>query len=569
MTTRLRCVRAGLRVLALATLALFSSAQAANTPMRKILEFARTDVATAAAGGIGAPADQGGGDGTLELDGVSGNITRALLYWNGIDIEYPAIGLTGGDGDYDQPQITFDGVAVTGTLVAAGGSNDCWPDAQATLPPSAATWRADVTDRVRMRGDGTYAFSGLSEKPGHSANGISLIVYFDDGNPANDLRIAHYEGLQSNRDSMRFETGFDYAGGAVEAVLQVSDGQSLLADSSLTWNTLPGMSSGSSTTLRYVTLYDGLTLWPGSTVPHMGHQRGDRPDTLWDIRHMPLTAMLGAPRRYATSFDYTSAQDCVSLQVVQLVQRADPAVPMLAPNPFDFGDVVAGGVSPAQRFTFTNWMPAPVQIGTPTFSGDPMFALVADTCAAQTLAPGASCTLDATFEPPLPGAPLAFDASLIVPFEDGVVHDPNPGEPYASLRGSSIPDAPFARVTFEPDVCAFAPTPIGTTSPPIRFRLRSSGTLPLVLDAVTASSSAFPLLATTCTAGAPLAPGSECALVVAFRPSSTTLATGSVRARWHADGMADASTYLPLQGRGVAGGSDGVFADGFESAVCY
>ncbi|WP_395684037.1 choice-of-anchor D domain-containing protein [Dokdonella sp.] len=546
-----------------------SAVHAANTPMHKRFEFARTDVAIAAAGGIGAPTEQGGGAGALELDGVQGDVTLALLYWNGIDIELPAMGLTGGDANYDQPQIQFDGVQVTGDPVAAGGSNDCWPDANSTLPPSAATWRADVTDRVRLRGDGTYTFSGLSAKPGHSANGLSLIVYFDDGNPANDLRVSHYDGLQSNREQMAFATAFDYAGGPVEAILHASDGQNTLADSTLLWTTLPGPTSGSSTTLRYGTLYDGLTLWPGSSVPHMGHQRGARPDTLWDVRHMPLTAMLGPQRHYTTSFAYASAQDCVSLHVVQVVRQADPLPPTLAPAPYDFGDVVAGATSPPRRFTFSNWMPGPVQIGTPSLTGGGVFHIVADTCSAQSVAPGAQCTVDVTFAPTFVGPVIAYEGTLTVPFEDAVVHSPNPAKPYALLRGSVVPTAPFSRLVFDPDRCAFASIPIGTTSAPVRFRVRSNGTLPLTLDTITGSGATYPLLATTCTAGSVLAPGSECAISVAFRPPSIATSTGFVRAGFHAEDTADASSYLPLQGRGVDVAGAEIFTDGFEPAQCY
>ncbi|HEU4665728.1 MAG TPA: choice-of-anchor D domain-containing protein [Dokdonella sp.] len=565
--SRLSMTRA--RTSALLLLACASAAFAENTPMRERFELPRTDLAMAAAGGIGAPASQSGGAGSLELDGVQGDVTLALLYWNGIDIEYPAAGLSGGDGDYDQPDIRFDGVDVTGILVASGGSNDCWPDAVSTLPPSAATWRADVTDRVRLRGNGTYTFSGLSAKPGHSANGISLIVYYDDGDASNDLRVTHYDGLQSNREQMAFATSFDYAGGAIEAILHASDGQRSLGDSSLEWSTVPGPTTGSSMRLRYVTLYDGLTLWPGVSVPHMGHQRGARPDTLWDIRRMPLTAMLGPPRHYASSFEYTSAQDCVSLQVVQVVRAADPLPPTLDPNPLDFGDLVAGMTSPPQRFTFTNWMPGPVEIGTPAVSGDSVFHIVADTCAAQTLAPGAHCTVDATFAPTVAGAATAYAARLVVPFEDAVVHSPTPAKPYATLRGSSVPAGPFSRLVFEPDRCAFASVPIGTTSPPVRFRVRNTGSLPLTFDAMTGGTAAFPLVGNTCAPASTLAAGSECAVAVAFHPSSVSLATTSILATYHAADASSASAHLPLQGRGIDVATEAVFADGFEATACY
>lgn len=171
------------------------------------LALDRTDSAIAAAGGIGAPSALGGGAGTLALTGVSGTVTHALLYWNGIDVELPGLGLTGGDGDSDQPDIESDGVPVGGARVAAFGNNHCWPPSPALS--SAALHRADVTALVAARGNGDYASSGLADKPGHSANGLSPIVYSDDGDPSDDVRITHSEGMQSDTGAMAFEPRID------------------------------------------------------------------------------------------------------------------------------------------------------------------------------------------------------------------------------------------------------------------------------------------------------------------------------------------------------------------------
>ena len=70
----------------------------------------------------------------------------------------PGLGFTGGDADYDQPDIRFDGTDILGTRVAGLGGNDCWGSGA----PSAGTYRADVTAQVQSRGNGDYAFSGLS-----------------------------------------------------------------------------------------------------------------------------------------------------------------------------------------------------------------------------------------------------------------------------------------------------------------------------------------------------------------------------------------------------------------------
>ncbi|MEP6483667.1 MAG: choice-of-anchor D domain-containing protein [Rudaea sp.] len=543
-------------------------AWATNTPMREYLSLDRTDYAIAGVSGIGAPPSQGGGAGSLPLSGVSGTVTLALLYWNGIDIEFPTAGLTGGDANYDQPQIVFDADEITGTRVGGFGSNDCWPSGDSALPPSAATYRADVTEQVRARGNGDYAFSGLTGKPGHSANGVSLIVYFDDGNPANDVRIAHYEGLQSNTETAHFAFEMDYVGGRVEAVLHGSDGQSLLTDGSLLWTTLPGRPDESvANTLKFTKLHDGLPLWPGSSVPNLAHQRNGNPAGLWDIRHMALTPLFGSPHHYSTHFDYSkSGQDCVSVHVVQIVRPADPQAPMLAPNPHDFGDIVTGTTSAAQRFTFTNLMPGPVDIQQSTIP-DTQFHIVAQTCSGQTLPAGATCTIDATFAPLAAQPAFPRTTALLVPFKD-LVFTPNAVNAYVELHGTAIPSTPFSRLSFEPRRCTFKPTAVATTSAPVHFNARSSGSLPLTLDSIVGGGARFPLVASTCVAGMTLQPGAACTLDIAFQPSVAAVASNVARIEYHAsDAPANSAMSLPLSGTGIGGG-DSVFGDGFEAATC-
>jgi len=376
-------------------LALASSLPAgANTPMRRYITLDRTDYVTAGVGGISAPAALGGATGTLTVAGVSGTVSLALLYWNGIDIDMPELGLTGGDADYDEPDIEFEDTPLTGTLVAHHGNNDCWPsDPQ---PPSAALYRADVTAFVAARGNGDYTFAGMADKPGHSVNGVSLIVYFDDGNPANDYKVTHFEGMQSNTEEFRFAFNLDYAGGAVDAVLHVSDGQSLLNDGPFYWDAPGPIPDLAHNEIRYDHLYDGQPPWAGESVPQLGHPRNNTAPGLWDIQHMPLTALYGPPKSYPTEVRYNLTSDCVSLQVAQIVQPADPQPPMLSPNPFDFGDVVIGTQSATQRFTLTNLLPDPIDVGSPQI-GVSQYVIVGETCGGATVAPGDSCWIDVAY----------------------------------------------------------------------------------------------------------------------------------------------------------------------------
>src|SRR5262245_10286607 len=195
-------VRASVPVLVL----LAAAAQAAPLTPRPVVSH--IDWTSAGVGGVG------DGAGIISLGNVVGTVRQALLYWHGIDLPGP----DGGDGVYDNENITFAGQPIVGTPIGDAGSN-CW------FPPaghsSSRSFRADVTALVT--GNGRYTVSGLSAKPGHNANGVSLIVFFDDGHVENDRDVVVFEGNDSNVvDSPREDdgwhavlTGIVYSGGPV------------------------------------------------------------------------------------------------------------------------------------------------------------------------------------------------------------------------------------------------------------------------------------------------------------------------------------------------------------------
>jgi hypothetical protein len=243
-------------------LGLAGPARAVETPMTLALDLPSTDVAVAGVGGIGERGPPGdGGAGVLALSGVSGTVQQAWLYWHGIDWQRAQYGFVGGNFDYDEASIEFDGQTVSGTRIAGMGSNNCWGNDSSPNTETAALYRADVTALVQAQGNGDYVFSGLSDGPGHSANGLSLIVYHDDGDPGNNVRVRHFEGLKAD-----WNTTFEvyYQGGPVEAVLHVVDGQSDFIQYATRWEALPNHpGGGGSNTLIYYPVHNGEPLWAG------------------------------------------------------------------------------------------------------------------------------------------------------------------------------------------------------------------------------------------------------------------------------------------------------------------
>jgi hypothetical protein len=170
-------------------------AVALATPIHNVRTESNIDWTSAGIGGVG------GGSGTIHLTGVSGTVHKAFLYWHGIDRK-----CLGGDGVYDNDTITFNGTQITGVSLGDATTN-CWllpsngPPCDVPTEGSSRAFRADVSALVT--GNGDYALSGLSAKTGHNANGASLVVTFDDGNPKNNRDLVFFEGNDSNNPVSR------------------------------------------------------------------------------------------------------------------------------------------------------------------------------------------------------------------------------------------------------------------------------------------------------------------------------------------------------------------------------
>ena len=94
-------------------------------------------------------------------------VTQAYLYWAGpTDLASPAANAS----------VTFAGAAVTGTNIGVSFDN-FWGFL------NSQAYRADVTSLVT--GNGAYSLANLV-KPNVEVNGASLVVFFNDGNAANN-----------------------------------------------------------------------------------------------------------------------------------------------------------------------------------------------------------------------------------------------------------------------------------------------------------------------------------------------------------------------------------------------
>ena len=156
---------------------------------------------------------RGVGEGAIELTGITGTVSAAYLYWHGP---------TSSNDPASNAQVVFGDTSITGTNIGTSGDN-FW-DAF-----NSQAYRADVTTLVT--GNGSYALSGFLKERA-DINGASLIVFFDDGNAANNRDIVLLDGNDANWDNPNDLYGWTaslpglrYIGGEASVTLHVSDGQ--------------------------------------------------------------------------------------------------------------------------------------------------------------------------------------------------------------------------------------------------------------------------------------------------------------------------------------------------------
>lgn len=277
-----------------------------------------TDFKSFGAGGLR------GGSGTITVEGVSGDVTTALLYWNG-----PT------RNGASNAAVNFDDNAITGADLGLSDDN-CW-----TPFTDSHTYWADVTSFVS--GDGAYDLSNFTKTDIDlgtvaDANGASLIVFFDDGNEANNRDVTMVDGNDSNVPNSHDSDGWDstingvqYQSGVANLQLHVSDGQSF-NDDAVSINSGPFLSAGQ--------LFDGDSV-PGT---FSGNDEGVT-GNLWDLKDYADISSFLSPGSNDLTLTSGLASDCLSL-VVALVDVPSPAVTDLTITKTDGNPVAAPGYGP-------------------------------------------------------------------------------------------------------------------------------------------------------------------------------------------------------------------------------
>jgi hypothetical protein len=241
----------------------------------------------------------GNGTGTIVVSGITGPVTRALLFWSSP---------SNSSDPTANSLVSFGGTSITGTNSGFANSN-CWPFA------NTQSYRADVTGLVS--GNGTYALSDFVKAgpPVVDMNGVSLVVFYNDESTLNNRDVYLVSTNDSNVALAGFDaaewstamTGVTYVGGTGQLQLHVADGQ-VADDGAVFLNGALIAAAGPN--------FEGNTLPPTQTTGN----------GLYDIRTFAIPA--GVLTAGSNTLTLTSAggADCLSV-VVMLV-----SVPTLPPD---------------------------------------------------------------------------------------------------------------------------------------------------------------------------------------------------------------------------------------------
>ncbi len=207
-----------------------------------------------------------------------------------------------------------------------------------------------------------------------------------------------------------------------------------------------------------------------------------------------------------------------------------PAALTLSPPSLSFAATTRGTTSAAQSIQLTSSGGVNVQLGTPSVTGD--YGITTNSCGG-TLAPGAGCTLQITFNPTTTGD---RPGQLTVPANVST------GQVTAALDGTGL--APAA-LSLAPTSLTFGATATGTTSPAQSITVANAGGSTAQLQPPTTAGD-FAISSTTC--GTTLAASASCSISVTFTPGATGSRTGVLTLQNNAPG---GTLTAPLNGTGA------------------
>jgi Abnormal spindle-like microcephaly-assoc'd, ASPM-SPD-2-Hydin len=209
----------------------------------------------------------------------------------------------------------------------------------------------------------------------------------------------------------------------------------------------------------------------------------------------------------------------------------------IAPSTLGFGNQAVNTSSAAQTITLTNTGTAILTVPSVVVSSN--FAET-NTCTANPVAPGGTCTISVTFTPT-----AAISYSGIVSITDTATNSPQT----VTLSGTGTA---AGAVTIAPTALTFAAQAIGTTSAPQTVTITNGGTASTSLAGFSLSANfAVATGGGTCGNNTTLAPAASCTFAITFSPTATGPLSGSFVVSQNVTGGGPLT--VALSGTGTAG----------------
>jgi hypothetical protein len=239
-----------------------------------------------------------------------------------------------------------------------------------------------------------------------------------------------------------------------------------------------------------------------------------------------------------SAFQGTDATGTEDAFVAQIQAVALSPSLNLTPNPVVYGNQAEGTTSSSQSVFLSNSGTGPLNLTSITVSGNFSLTTTSTSCpyATGTVVSGGSCTIDITFTPASLGS---LNGTL-------TVTDNATGSPQTvSLSGTGTPDVPEAGVS-TPNL-SFGNQSLNTTSTPQQVMLGNSGTAPLTIASITASTN----FAESDACGGTVAIGGSCTLNVTFTPTTSGSISGTLTITDNSNGTAGSTQMVSLSGTGA------------------
>ena len=276
--------------------------------------------------------------------------------------------------------------------------------------------------------------------------------------------------------------------------------------------------------------------------PCIGTPMPPRATCSFEISFSPTA--VGPAEAFATITDDAPG----SPHVLSVVGIGSGALAVLSSTSLSFGNQPQGSISASKAVTLFNQGNQPLTVTNlaPTGADANQFALQSNNCDSNSIAGGASCTINVVFAPQ---GTASYQAEIDIIDNSGGL---TAAKQVIALSGTGVAASPIANLS--PASLTFGTLAVGTTSGPQPITLRNLGSAALTLSQLTftgsdAASFAVAPTGTTCPIGSTVAIGANCLVQIVFAPQTSGAKSATVN---FVDNASGSPQSISLSGTAIA-----------------